>query len=96
MKTLFAILVLSSFVFSQMENYFSPRITNVEISKTTVQIYYRQDPGVRYCEGGGPPDIVWKEIYKIKNGELYKDTVLYAQVIEFKAKEEIKWNAPAP
>ena len=46
-----------------------------------MEINYRRDPGVRYPEGGGPPDEVWKDVYCASNNVIVFERRVQGKVI---------------
>lgn len=91
MSRLLIVLLFPIFAFA---GYFSaPEITSVEITDSTIAVFWREDPGTRYMEGGKPPDKVWKDVYKVVNGKIVKDTTIYANVHEgYTVPESVEWE----
>ena len=94
MKVLFFIVLFVALASAQYGGWpaRTPSITSVDITDSTVTIYYRQSSGTFYPEGGHPPDAIWKDIYKVRKGRLIKDTTLTATVEEsYTVPEKVHW-----
>ena len=72
---------------------FNAELLNFKIvNDTTIEVQYRQESNMVYCEGGRPPASIWKDVYKVRKGKIVKDTTIYANVEPaHEVPEKIEW-----
>lgn len=98
MKTLLLVIFLSTYASSQFINTYpfmkyDNKLEGVNVTDTTLEIIYRSPCSYKYCEGGGPPDIVWKDVYKVVNGKIQYVYRIDAKVTnQYIVPENVEWE----
>lgn len=79
-----------------------PSLVSVTLEDGEMTVVYRQSPSFQYAmwcphdpDCNTPPDTIWREIYKAKNGEIVLDRKEYGHHIKpYRVHEQIVWPEP--
>jgi hypothetical protein len=68
------------------------RIVSVNLIDGKLHVEKRQASNITYCEGGHPPDAIWKEIYAASNGVVVLERKVEGTVVPAQTTpERVEW-----